>query len=100
MMQTVYEMTIDMIAKHYGLDHQQMKTIEELGEASAAISRYVLDPSDRNLRQLAEELADAQIMIDQLLALSPMLKCYFVQKRSYKIERQLMRMADDAKTDF
>lgn len=100
MMQAVYAKSIETIALHYGLDHQQLKAIEELGEASAAISRYVLDPSDRNLRQLAEELADAQIMIDQLLALSPMLKCYFVQKRSYKIERQLMRMADDAKTDF
>ena len=42
-MQSVYEASIDTIAKHYGLDHQQMKCIEEMGEASSAIARHVLE---------------------------------------------------------
>ena len=53
MMQTVYEMSIDMIAKHYGLDHQQMKCIEELSEASAAVARHVTEPCQNNLKEMA-----------------------------------------------
>lgn len=96
-MQTVYEASIDTIAKHYGLDHQQMKTIEELGEAGSAIARHVLEPGDANLEHMAEELADVQIMIDQLLVLSPMLKFHFEKQKYKKIKRQIRRMVEDAR---
>lgn len=96
MMQTVYEMTIDMIAKHYGLDHQQMKTIEELSEASAAVARHVTEPCQNNLKEMASELADVCILIDQLFVLHPTLKMHFEDAKRFKVTRQIRRMIKDA----
>ena len=95
-MQSFYEMAIETIAKHYGLEHQQLKAIEELGEASAAIARYIVDPGDGGLKDMASELADVQIMIDQLLVLNPMLEYHFERQKKYKTGRQIQRMVEDA----
>lgn len=48
----------------FGADHQVLKATEELGEAIVEIAKALAGESNRE--HLAEELADATIMIEQL----------------------------------
>lgn len=75
------------IADHYGLEHQLGKCKEELGELIEAIA-------STNDEAIIEEIADVEIMIDQvkhLMCASKIVELY----RSYKISRQLTRIAKE-----
>jgi len=75
------------IANHYGLKHQLVKCKEELGELIKAI-----DSLDE--KAIVEEIADVEIMIDQLkylMCASVIVEHY----RDYKISRQLGRIAKE-----
>lgn len=74
------------IADHYGLEHQLGKCKEELGELIKAI-----DSLDE--RAIVEEIADVEIMTEQLKYLmrtEPSVDIY----KDYKIARQLRRIAE------
>lgn len=78
---------IEYIAYHYGKVHQLEKCKEELNELIEAI-----DSKDEE--SIIEELADVEIMIDQvkhLMCASKLVELY----RSYKISRQLTRIAKE-----
>lgn len=88
---------IKTIADHYGFELQSEKTIEELAELIATIKH--LKKRDENaadhLVNFIEELADAKIMIDQLIYLSDKIApddMKVEQKIEYKIQRTLERM--------
>ena len=49
---------------HFGVDKQLVKAIEELNECSQQLCRVLLDQGD--CRDLAEEVADATIMLEQV----------------------------------
>lgn len=51
--------------RHYGIKHQMVKTLEELGELSQAIARLWAEEGD--VANLAEEIADVRIMTDQVV---------------------------------
>ena len=57
----IYERALQV----YGIEHQCTKAIEELCEVVHQLSR-MLQGDVRNLYHLAEEIADARIMLDQM----------------------------------
>ena len=63
---------LKQIANHFGFEAQAEKTIEELAELIVAISHlHKRDGKDaEHLANFVEEVADAKIMIDQLIYLS------------------------------
>lgn len=83
------------IIRHYGEHHQVCKATEELSEATTACARYSRTYSREHFEDLAEELADALIMIDQLKIIIPNLSERIVQYRRLKIDRQLHRVEVD-----
>lgn len=50
--------------RHCGIKHQMVKTLEELAELSQAIAKLWAEEGD--VANLAEEIADVRIMIDQI----------------------------------
>jgi NTP pyrophosphatase (non-canonical NTP hydrolase) len=60
----------EKILNHYGQESQILKTIEELGELTTALSRSLNGRED--IDNIAEEIADVEIMLEQM-------------KRCYKI---------------
>ena len=73
------------IATHYGLEHQQGKCKEELGELIEAI-----DSLDE--RAIIEEVADVEIMISQIKYLRDIPDEQVDVVKKYKIQRQLQRI--------
>lgn len=55
------------ILKHYGLQHQKAKAIEELGELIVALQKDLLSGKDGLSKDVLEEIADVHIMLSQLL---------------------------------
>lgn len=49
---------------HFGVDAQLVKAVEELNECGQQLCKVLLDQGDR--RNLAEEVADATIMLEQV----------------------------------
>ena len=87
------------IADHYGLDSQLNILQEELSELIQAVSKYRRgDPS-----HILEEIADVEIMLDQVKYLlgNPEIPRVVVEKfikiiREDKIKRQLNRIQEEA----
>lgn len=90
---------LERIAKHYGAEHQIVKSAEELTEAATAAIRYsaALREDDRTDRymNLIEELADVEVMIAQLKILLPDLEAAIAHVRSKKVTRQLERIKEE-----
>lgn len=76
------------VAEFYGLELQMGKTVEELGELTAALGRKLTDASAVGLY---EEIADVYNMLDQLCIL---LRCEDAVQvmAEQKMERQLARI--------
>lgn len=79
------------IAMFYGNETQYDKLQEELGELIEAIDEY-------NLEHIAEEIADVEIMLEQIKYLSNLYETVKLQKE-YKIMRQLQRVHKEALTN-
>lgn len=62
------QLLIDTINK-FGEQSQIIKAIEELGELQVELARFLNDKGD--VLKVTEEMADAYIMINQLLILFP-----------------------------
>lgn len=80
------------IAHHYGKDSQVLIAIEEMSELTKELCKYFRRFDRKN--EIIEEIADAEIMIEQL-------KCLFdihtevEDEIDYKIERQLRRIEQE-----
>ena len=55
------------ILRHYGLQHQKAKAIEEIAELIVALQKDILEGKEQHSRAVLEEIADVHIMIAQLL---------------------------------
>lgn len=76
------------IANFYGNENQYDKLQEELGELIEAID-------EDDLEHIAEEIADVEIMLEQIKYLSNLYETVKLQK-DYKIMRQLQRVHKEA----
>jgi len=65
-------MNIEELAiKKLGVKNQILKTIEELGELSTALARYLLYKDETYEYDVIDEIADCQILLDQLRVVFP-----------------------------
>lgn len=82
---------IKRIADHYGRELQEMQAIEEMAELTQAINKFRRKPGEQTFENLIEEIADTQIMLEQLTYLhhinTPVNMC-----REDKLERQIERI--------
>ena len=83
------------IALHYGFDHQLKKAMEELGECLTAAARLALCNTEKRRSEFFSEVADVQIMLEQLVFLSNADR-KVGEIRKAKIERQKQRMQKEA----
>ena len=74
---------------HYGVQHQERKLFEEMGELIQAISKY--EDGEGGAEHIAEEIGDVSILLDQMILA---FQCGgLVQRyRLQKTERLLARM--------
>lgn len=78
---------------HYGTKKQQDIAIEELAELQKAIIKYRREPSDKTKEAVIEEIADVQVMLEQLkMIFSCRSKTDEIMDE--KIERQIKRVMD------
>lgn len=78
---------------HYGTKKQQDIAIEELAELQKAIIKYRREPSDKTKEAVIEEIADVQVMLEQLkIIYSCRTKIDAIMDA--KIDRQIKRVMD------
>lgn len=93
------EEKIHRIAIHYGPDSQLDQTIEELAELTVAIRKFIRfkENSSRSelvnlFYNLTEEVADVEIMLEQLKYLFPVIADDVEKIKVEKLDRQIKRI--------
>ena len=91
------ENELKKIADHYGYDTQSLQLIEECAELIQAINKHQrasvkLETIDA-IKNLAEEIADVEIMIAQIKYLLSIPEREIATIKEYKIYRTLYRMS-------
>lgn len=81
-----YYNSCKLIFDHYGKDAQLNKLVEECSELIRAIVR-------KDRANILEELADVQVLIDQLSIAYPELDNCIEQTKFNKVERQIKRIS-------
>jgi len=66
----------------WGVRNQMLKTIEECSELQKALAKSILNPNPKNEEQIKEELADVQIMLNQMRIMYP-----FEEEKKKKLKR-------------
>lgn len=88
------------IINHYGYEKQSRKTIEELAELTVAINKYIDDPEENKFKNLIEEIADVEIMIQQLKIIHDIDPGVIYDIKVKKINREINRIAEPEPTDI
>lgn len=78
----------------YGPDNQIIKAIEEMSELQHALARNLI--GDHNLEEVAEEMADVQIMLEQLLEIydNKDLIRYFTIEKLKRLRDRILKEED------
>ena len=84
--------TCKSIANHYGKEHQVLIAIEEMSELTKELCKY-FRRYDRK-KEIIEEVADAQIMLEQLIELFD-INNEVDRMVDYKLNRQIRRMEQE-----
>ena len=89
---TRVEDVIERIAKTKGLDNQLEKLAEECAEVVQAALKYKQNRDVTAMVHLAEEISDAQILMDQIAVLCPEIPEYSQMFRELKLKREMDRI--------
>lgn len=81
------------LINHYGTKKQQDIAIEELAELQKAIIKYRREPSDKTKEAVVEEIADVQVMLEQLKMIFSC-RSKTDEIMDAKIDRQIKRVMD------
>ena len=81
------------IAEYYGLENQLRQLAEECSELAVEANHSARKGSITV--RLIEEIADVEIMLDQVRYLAGIQESDVLETRFYKIERQLKRMRQE-----
>lgn len=54
------------VLTHYGIEHQKVKTVEEICELGVELLRDIINDSSTNNNSILEEIADVEVMLLQL----------------------------------
>ena len=84
---------IHKIADHYGLQHQCIKTIEELRELAEECMESAC--KDSITVNLINEIADVFVMMIQLIYLGKIERKDIEEVMEYKVDRQLRRIKEE-----
>ena len=60
---------LEKAIEKYGDKNQLLKTIEELNELSRALVRFLIDDNIFNYANVAEEIVDVKIMLEQAIVI-------------------------------
>lgn len=85
---------LEKIIEHYGGINQVLVLFEEMGELTKAITKVLREQG--NKADVAEELADVQIMIDQMKLIFKLSEKTMNEFVNYKIDRTLERIENAA----
>lgn len=96
---------IKRIANHYGLAKQQRQLAEECGELIQATSKYMrfleqsyaLTVDWTYLQNVIEEIADVEVMLDEIKHLLNINPDAIEQIKANKVERQLERIEKEGR---
>lgn len=89
------ENKIAEILEHYSPEAQKVKAIEELAELQTEIARDLNGQGD--IKHITSELADALIMIAQLMVIYDIEPKELDGDMAYKLNRQLKRIQEEEK---
>lgn len=87
------EEKLRIIADHYGLENQLRQLAEECSELAVEANHSARKGS--TTVRLIEEIADVEIMLDQVRYLAGIQESDVLEIRFYKLERQLKRMRQE-----
>ena len=88
------ETMIERIAQTKGLDNQLEKLAEECAEVVQAALKYKQNRDVTAMVHLAEEISDAQILMDQIAVLCPEIPEYSRMFRDLKLKREMDRIEE------
>ena len=91
---TRVEDVIERIAQTTGLDNQLEKLAEECAEVVQAALKYKQNRDVTAMVHLAEEISDAQILMDQIAVLCPEIPEYSQMFRELKLKREIARLEE------
>ena len=83
---------IQTIADHYGIKKQLRQLAEECSELAVEASRSARKGTTV---KIIEEIADVQIMIEQIIYLAKIDKCDIEDCINYKLDRQIKRIKEE-----
>lgn len=86
------EKKIEIILRHYSPEAQKIKAIEELAELQAEIARNLNGQGDP--RELRCEMADALIMISQMMYIFDVKPEELDSAIAFKLDRQMKRIEE------
>ncbi|QIB68243.1 hypothetical protein Ami103574_02465 [Aminipila butyrica] len=89
---------LEKIADHYGKDAQAVQCVEELNELAAAILKYRKRRFSEEFDHVIEEIADVEIMLEQIKYLYGIGSDFIDEIKQEKIDRQLARIEREEKT--
>lgn len=85
---------LQMIADHYGIKKQLRQLAEECSELAVEASHSARKGTTV---KIIEEIADVQIMIEQIIYLAKIDRCDIEDCINYKLERQMKRIEAEDK---
>ena len=83
---------LQMIADHYGIKKQLRQLAEECSELAVEASHSARKGTTV---KIIEEIADVEIMIEQVIYLAKIEKCDIEDCINYKLDRQLERIKEE-----
>lgn len=78
--------------KLWGPTAQVFMLMEEIGELMQAVSKYYRKPSAENKEHLAEEIADVEIMLEQMRVVLDVKEKDIQKQKKHKLDRLLIRV--------
>lgn len=83
------------IIEHYGVMPQLKHLQGEMFELTEAVINYENEMTKDNINHIIEELADVQVMIDQLKTYYKVNDVDLNKEMEYKVNRQIIRIAGE-----
>ena len=83
---------LQMIADHYGIKKQLRQLAEECSELAVEASHSARKGTTV---KIIEEIADVQIMIEQIIYLAKIDRCDIEDCINYKLDRQIKRIKEE-----
>lgn len=82
------------ILERYGIENQTRQAMEECGELIQALNKMLRLPSAENLNHLTEEMADVEIMMEQMRIAWQIPRIDIFEVKNHKLNRMMQRIKE------